>query len=144
MRKLTPLHQTIKQSWLARREQGVSLVEMLVFIALFAILAVAVVLTTVNILNSSQSFANATSTQAEANSASAAIQRDISQATRIEYSDKSMLVFNTRQSNSDFQVGIFGWDPSGAAGTHDSGFISNHLPQLDIAQWIMAKYIIAQ
>jgi type II secretory pathway pseudopilin PulG len=96
----------------AGKESGLSLVETLIAIALFAVLAVMAVTLIVSTMQTTARFSEVSTTQAQVNQAASVIQRDITLADSVSYASPSQLTFTTRQSNKDYEVSIFAWNPA--------------------------------
>ena len=93
------------------RETGVSLIEMLIYIALFAVIAIMTVTIITNTLNSTARFATGSTTQTQVNQAASIMQRDLSLATTVTAATPTSITFTTRQSNTPFSVSIFSYIP---------------------------------
>lgn len=57
-------------------------------------------------------FSEVTTTQTEVIQAASVIQRDVALANSITLANSSQLTFSTRQSDKDYEVSIFHWDPA--------------------------------
>lgn len=97
------------------REQGFTIVEMLVSIVLLAIVAVGVTAVILSITSTAQKFTASVTTQNTAADAVAAIGRDISASTKITEADDWHLSMETVQDGKKQNVSIFYWSPNDAS-----------------------------
>lgn len=93
------------------REEGLTLVEILVAIALLAVVSVMVVAIINTTMNSATRFGNVSSTQTEVATASSTIQRDLSAAQKVTSASNNSVTMLLRQSNKDYEVTYFAYDP---------------------------------
>ena len=118
-----------KQKTLKNVESGFSLVEILVYIALFSIIAVMTVSILATTVNSSNRFTESSTTQTQVSQAASTIQRDISLATSITAASPARIDFTTHQGDSDFKVSIFEYIPGvTAASSMPAGVVTSTLP----------------
>lgn len=94
------------------KETGLSLVETLIAIALFSIVAVMAISIIVTTMDSSARFSEVSTTQNEVMQAASTIQRDVSIASSITVATATQMTFLTRQSNDDYENTIFSYDPA--------------------------------
>lgn len=109
------------------RETGVSLVEILVYIILFSIVAVMTVAIISNTVSSSNRFTESSTTQTQVNQSASSLQRDISLANTITFASATRLEFRTRQDNADWDIKVFEYIP-GSTTQYPTGTIIGDLP----------------
>lgn len=92
------------------KEQGFTLVEILVAIGLFIFVATAITVTVVMLSNSTSKFATSSMTQNQAADAISEMTRDISSATAFSYADDYRVSFLSAQDNKTYEVSYFYWN----------------------------------
>jgi hypothetical protein len=119
----------LKRRTLKNKESGVSLVEILVYIALFSVIAVMTVSIIATTVNSSNRFTESSTTQTQVSQAASIIQRDIALSTAITRASPDRIDFTTHQGNSDFKVSLFEYIPGVTAlSTLPTGVVEANLP----------------
>lgn len=111
----------------ADKETGLSLVETLIAIALFAVVAVMAISIISTTMNSTTRFSNVSTTQTEVAQASAIIQRDISLARSITVASAYQVTYTTKQDNLDYKTTLFYYNPSTSTAI-PAGIDTNQLP----------------
>jgi len=94
------------------REEGMTLVEILVAIALLAAVSVMVVTLINTTLNSASRFGNVTTTQNEVSNAVASMQRDLSSAQKVLTATDNSITVQIRQASKDYEITYFAYDPA--------------------------------
>lgn len=97
------------------REEGLSLVEILVAIALLSVVSIIVVSLINTTMNSASRFSNVTSSQAEVSTATSSLQRDISTANQVIKATDRSLLLRVRSDSKDYEVMYFAFDKSDAS-----------------------------
>jgi hypothetical protein len=109
------------------RELGVSLVEVLVYIALFTILTT-IVLAIINVtISSSQRITSSSTTQAKMNQAASMLQREISLAKAVSYAAPNRIDVLVRQNEIEQKVSYFAYIP-GTTSTFPAGVTVSQMP----------------
>jgi Tfp pilus assembly protein PilV len=111
----------------ADKETGLSLVETLIAIALFAVIAVMAISIISTTMNSTTRFSSVSTTQTEVAQASAIIQRDISLARSITVASAYQVSFTTKQDNLDYKTTLFYYNPATSTAI-PAGIDPNQLP----------------
>lgn len=109
------------------KEQGFTLVEILVAVSLLALVAVGVTATIISISSTAQQFTASSTTQNKGADAISTITRDISASTTVTKADDYSISLRTAEDNQNFDIDIFYWDPSDAS-TAPSGIPTAQLP----------------
>lgn len=92
-----------------RNEQGVSLVEILVYVTILAVLLSGIIALVVSSTNASSRFTTTTATQAEVNNTQASILRDLSLTQQIFQAGGDHIQFSVAQDNKQYRVTIFSY-----------------------------------
>ncbi len=108
------------------RETGVSLVEVLVYIALLAVLSVMITSIITSTLNNTQRISNTATTSAQVNTAANSIQRDLSLAQDLVYAGPNRIDFHAAINGTNYLISIFAWDPTDTT----NGTSINSLPNV--------------
>lgn len=125
--KMLRLVETLKEMKSRDRETGVSLVEILVYILLFSIIAVMTVTIITSTVDSSNRFAETSTTQTQVNQSASVLQRDISLANAITFASSTRIDFRVRQDNTDFEIKVFEYIP-GTTTEFPQGTVIGDLP----------------
>jgi type II secretory pathway component PulJ len=110
------------------REEGLTLVEILVAIALLSAVSIMVVTLINTTMNSASRFGNVTTTQNEVSNAVASMQRDLSSAQKVVSATNNSVTVQIRQSSKDYEVTYFAYDPANP-GVLPARAITSKLPQ---------------
>lgn len=116
-----------KKRNLRSKEQGFTLVEILVAVALLSVISVAVTATIISVTSTTQKFTASATTQNEAADAISAITRDISASTDITAADDFSLSLTTSENNQKFNIIIFYWNPAEST-VAPTGIATTNLP----------------
>lgn len=109
------------------REEGLSLVEILVAITLLAVVSIMVVTLISSTMNSANRFSNVSSSQNEVSTAASNMQKDLSNAQRVIKATNNSVTVLVRQNSKDTEVTYYAYDPT-VASTHPAGVVASKLP----------------
>lgn len=110
------------------REQGFTLVEVLVSIVLLALLVSGVTAIILSLTSTTQNFVASATTQNQASDAISQITRDVSNATVITYADDYRVDFATAENNTTAIISYFYWAPDGSGPPVPNGVNTANLP----------------
>jgi prepilin-type N-terminal cleavage/methylation domain-containing protein len=102
----------LKKQDYKNKEQGFTLVELLVAVSLLAIVAVAVTASIISITGTAQKFTASSTSQNVAADTISSITRDISASTSFTEADDFNITMNTVEDNQKYVITIFHWDPA--------------------------------